>query len=505
MQLPRSSGVLLHPTSLPGPYGIGGVGSQARRFVDFLAASGQRFWQILPLVPTGYGNSPYMSYSAFAGNMLLIDPELLVEEGLLKAADLEPHELTHTAGWGHPRVDFEEAKAYKTRLLLTACRAFEHHGTAGRADFSSFCEAEGWWLEDYALFMALKEVNDDLPWPEWDKGLALREPPALAKHYRELGDRIYFHRFTQYLFARQWSGLKRYANAAGVRILGDLPIYVAADSADVWANPDLFRLDDDGNPAFVSGVPPDYFSATGQLWGNPLYDWEAIARTGYDWWIRRLKRTLDTVDLVRIDHFRGFESFWEIQAGKTTAMDGRWVQGPGTELFDAIEKGLGGLPIVAEDLGVITPEVEQLRDHYGLYGMKVLQFGFDGDPNNPHLPHNYRQQLIAYTGTHDNDTTLGWYGDGDQIPWVRDLVRRYLSCGEEHEVHWAFIQSVLSSVSNIAILPVQDLLGLGSEARMNTPGTAKGNWQWRCADLDLLFQCKDRLATLSGMYGRWPS
>ena len=504
MQLSRSSGILLHPTSLPGPYGIGSLGAQAYQFVDLLEACGQRFWQILPLVPTGFGNSPYMSYSAFAGNPLLIDPEGLVRLELLTPDDLTPHELTTTAGWHHTRVNFAEATAYKTRLLATACQVFEKRSPADKKDYEAFCESQGWWLEDYALFMALKEANDDLPWPKWAEGTALREEPVIAAQTRELEDRVFYYRVTQYLFAQQWSELKNYANAHNVRIIGDLPIYVAADSADVWAHPHLFRLDADGNPAFVAGVPPDYFSATGQLWGNPLYDWDAMSRSDYEWWISRFKRTLETVDLVRVDHFRGFESFWEVPAGQTTAVEGQWVKGPGTELFDAVAKSLGGLPVVAEDLGVITPEVEALRDHYGLHGMKVLQFAFDGTNNNVHLPHNHFPKSIVYTGTHDNDTTVGWYHTSPK--WVHEATRRYLYLENDWEIHWALIRTAMASVCNLAIIPLQDVLGLPNEARMNRPGTAVDNWSWRCSTLDAVEPwMRERLSNLTGLYGRWPS
>jgi len=503
VQLPRSSGILLHPTSLPGPYGIGGIGSEARRFVNWLAACGQRYWQILPLAPTGFGNSPYMSYSAFAGNPLLIDPEDLLALGLIDKDDLEPCEVQR-AGWGQSVVDFEGAAAYKARLIETALGNVDRLDDEGKVDYEEFCAAEGWWLDDYALFMALKEVNGDLPWPQWAAGVALREPPAIAAHTRELQQRIQFYRLGQYLFACQWAALKRYANDRGVHILGDLPIYVSADSADVWAHPNLFRLDADGNPAVVAGVPPDYFSATGQLWGNPLYDWDAMARTDYRWWINRFRRALAGVDLVRIDHFRGFESFWEVPADEKTAINGRWVEGPGYKLFDAVERGLGGLPLVAEDLGIITPAVEALRDHYGLHGMRVLQFAFDGDARNTHLPHSCTRTSIVYTGTHDNDTTVGWFATAPD--WVRRNARDYLNLHDSEPIHWALVRAALATVANVAIVPLQDLLGLGTEARMNTPSTAEGNWSWRCTDLGALDgEIRNRLSRLTGLYGRWPA
>jgi 4-alpha-glucanotransferase len=504
VQFTRSSGILLHPTSLPGPYGIGSVGTEAKRFVDFLAECGQSYWQILPLVPTGYGNCPYMSYSAFAGNPLLIDPEGLVGLGLIYREDLEAKELTTTAGWGHSQVNFDEANAFKVRLLTTACENFGRLDPEMQKLYKRFCEQEGWWLEDYALFMSLKEINDDLPWSGWDEGIALREAPALEKQSRQLQARIFYYQFSQFLFAQQWSALKRYANEKNIQIIGDLPIYVAADSADVWANPHLFRLDENGDPTFVAGVPPDYFSETGQLWGNPLYDWDAMARSGYQWWINRFKRTLDTVDIVRIDHFRGFESYWEVEAIETTAINGKWVDGPGTDLFDAVQIGLGGLPLIAEDLGIITPAVEALRDHYGFYGMKVLQFAFDNDPNNAHLPHNHTRSTLVYTGTHDNDTTSGWFSELDHN--AQNHTRDYLNLRDNEPIHWGMIRLAMASPANVAIVPLQDVLGLGTDSRMNTPSTAVGNWGWRCPDLDTLDEeLRKRLSHLTGLYGRWPT
>ncbi|AGY57931.1 4-alpha-glucanotransferase [Gloeobacter kilaueensis] len=504
MQLPRSSGILLHPTSLPGPFGIGSIGSEARRFIDLLAAAGQRFWQILPLTPTGFGNSPYMSISAFAGNPLLVDPEALVERRLLSPDDLAPDELKTTAGWHHPQVNFEEAVAYKTRLLETACENFLADNEADKKLFDAFCEQQGWWLDDYALFAALKEANDDLPWQRWDTELARREEPVLDEHSKELQERVFYYKFAQYLFEEQWSALKRYANAKGVSILGDLPIYVSADSADVWAHPHLFQLGEDGHPTVVAGVPPDYFSATGQLWGNPIYDWQAMEKDGYIWWARRLRRMLDMVDLVRIDHFRGFAAYWEVPATQTTAIGGQWVKGPGNRLFDAIEARLGSLPVVAEDLGVQAPEVDALRDHYGLSGMKVLQFAFDGVANNLHLPHNHVRNALIYTGTHDNNTTVGWYNSSPE--WVHRATERYLNLNTGWEIHWALIRAALASVGHVAIIPLQDILGLDELARMNTPGTAEKNWAWRCLSLEAIEPwMRERLADLTALYGRWPA
>ncbi len=476
MTFPRSSGILLHPTSLPGRFGIGDLGPEAYRFVDFLAAAGQRIWQVLPLGPTGYGDSPYQLFSAFAGNPLLIGLDQLIEDGFLT-----PH-------FPEDAVDYGKVIRFKMPLLRAAYERFKESGKPD-ADFEDFRSANEAWLPDYALFMALKEAHGgEAVWSRWEPEIAAREPAALPRWRSRLAGQIEALEFTQYLFARQWRSLHDYARERGVRIMGDLPIYVAHDSADVWANPHLFQLDDKGDPAAMSGVPPDYFSATGQLWGNPIYRWDRMAGTGFRWWIERLRASLAQVDIVRLDHFRGLEAYWEVPAGETTARNGRWVKGPGAALFEALETALGDLPIVAENLGVITPEVEAIRTQFGFPGMAILQFAFGSDPQAPDFkPHNYPRDRVAYTGTHDNDTTVGWWssaGAGDSTRTVEDIreergfARKYLAT-DGSEINWVFIRALMASVANTVLFPLQDVLGLGSEARMNTPAVPSGNWRWR--------------------------
>src|SRR5215472_8435205 len=431
MSFPRSSGILLHPTSLPGRFGIGDLGSEAYDFVDFLVESGQSLWQVLPLGPTGYGDSPYACYSAFAGNTLLISPEKLFAAGLLSRSELDeipclPVEI----------VDFERAHEIKDRLLAKAFARYQHTtDTEFRRAFETFSELHSSWLNDYALFRTLKTEHGGKAWHEWESALVRREPAALARARTNLHDQIEAHKFTQFLFFKQWFELKAYCNQRGISLIGDVPIFVAQDSADVWTDPEQFKLDKNGIPTVVAGVPPDYFSATGQYWGNPLYHWERMASDGFRWWIERVRATLMTVDIARIDHFRGFAACWEIPGGDTTAERGRWVEVPGRELFTAIRNALGELPIIAEDLGVITPDVERLRDAFGFPGMRILQFAFSSDPKNIDLPHNYHRNVVVYTGTHDNDTTLGWFnsvaGAGStrsaaQIIAERKLCLKYL-------------------------------------------------------------------------------
>jgi 4-alpha-glucanotransferase len=491
----RESGILLHPTSLPGRSGIGDLGPAAYRFVDFLAESGQTIWQILPLGPPGYGNSPYQALSSFAGNPMLVSLEALVEEGWLVRADLESD-----PGFPAERVDFGAVIPYKERLLGKAARAFrERAGAVERAALDEFGAAARAWLDSYAAFAALKAANGGCAWTEW----TARDAPATADVDAE--------RFTQFAFRRQWGALKRYANAAGVEIVGDLPIFVAHDSADVWAHPDLFDLDPNGRARTIAGVPPDYFSATGQCWGNPLYRWDRMAETGYAWWIDRVRATLELVDRVRLDHFRGFEMYWEIPGGATTAVVGRWVDGPGARLFEALERALGRLHFIAEDLGYITPEVHALRERFGFPGMRVLQFGFDGSPaENPFLPHNYVRNCVVYTGTHDNDTTVGWFRNAnpgasttppEEARRERARALRYFG-SDGSEIHWDFVRAVLGSVAETAVIPLQDVLGLGSEARMNLPATAENNWVWRFREQDLTSAHAARLRELTEIYGR---
>jgi 4-alpha-glucanotransferase len=506
MSFPRASGILLHPTSLPGRFGIGDLGEEAYRFADFLVAAGQSLWQVLPLGPTGYGDSPYACYSAFAGNTLLISPDKLFEAGLLSKAELD-----EIPSLPEERIDFEQAHKSKDALLARSFARYQRTtDTEFRSVFETFAELNASWLDDYALFRALKTAHGGVSWHEWEQPLVRREAAALTKARAELHEQIEAHKFFQFLFSRQWFALKAYCNERGIKLIGDIPIFVAHDSADVWTNPDQFKLDDNGRPLVVAGVPPDYFSATGQFWGNPLYNWKRMLADGFNWWIERVRATLQTVDIARIDHFRGFAACWEIPGGDTTAEHGRWVEAPGKELFAAIGKVLGELPIIAEDLGVITPDVEKLRDGFGLPGMRILQFGFSSDTANGDLPHNYHRNVVVYTGTHDNDTTVGWFqsvaGAGstrteEQINLERKFCLKYLhTVGEE--IHWDFIRAVLASVADTAIIPLQDLLGLGTAARMNLPNSTAGNWGWRFNANALTDIHSDRLRELTETYGR---
>ncbi len=508
MSFPRSSGILLHPTSLPGRFGVGDLGEEAYRFVDFLAASGQSLWQVLPLGPTGYGDSPYQCFSAFAGNPLLVSPERLVKEGLLAASDIASPPL-FTAD----KVDFGEAITYKTALLRKAFENFRATtDTSLRGDFETFNQHAAAWLEDYALYRAMKDARGGVAWNKWEAPMVRREARALAEAREGLREEIVAHKFYQYLFFKQWSQLRAYCHEKRIQIVGDVPIFVAHDSADVWAAPEQFKLDEAGNPLVVAGVPPDYFSATGQLWGNPLYDWERMRRDGFRWWIERVRGTLQTVDVVRVDHFRGFAACWEIPGGDKTAERGRWVNAPGRELFNAIRAALGEVPIIAEDLGVITPDVEALRDDFGFPGMRILQFAFGGDTRNIDLPHNYHRNVVVYTGTHDNDTTVGWFNSeagagstrtGEQVSKEREFCKKYLNT-DGREIHWDFIRAVLASVANTAVVPAQDLLGLGTEARMNLPASTSGNWDWRMRPGALDERISQRLRELAALYARFP-
>jgi 4-alpha-glucanotransferase len=493
-QSPRSAGLILHPTSLPGLYGIGDLGPAACAWVDALVRAKQKWWQILPLGPTGYGDSPYQCFSAFAGNPYLVSPDLLREDGLLARGDCEGVHFPNA------RVDFGPVIEFKVRLLR---RAWENFQAAPHSplhsEFDKFCAEDAGWLDDYALFMALKDAQGGASWLGWDLPLVLREPRALAAARERLRAAIGEHKFRQFLFFRQWRALKAYAKAKGVRLIGDVPIFVSSDSADVWAHPEYFLLDERRRPTVVAGVPPDYFSKTGQLWGNPLYNWAALKQTGYAWWIERLRATLELVDLVRIDHFRGFAANWEVPAGLPTAEKGRWVKGPGADLFEALRAGLGALPIIAEDLGVITPDVEALREQFHLPGMRILQFAFAGAVEDRFLPHNYERNTVVYTGTHDNDTTLGWYQKAAETE--RDLVRRYLA-RDGHDIVWDLMRLAWASVADYALAPLQDALNLGSEARMNLPGRASGNWGWRYTAEQLTGAALDRLGEMTELYGR---
>jgi 4-alpha-glucanotransferase len=473
----RASGLLLHVASLPSPYGIGDVGPAARAWIDRLHEAGQSWWQALPLGPTGYGNSPYQSLSSFAGNELLLSPDGLIEDGLLRAGDCKGDSFSASA------IDYDAVIAFKHRLLETAWNNF----TAGarpdlRAAFDQFRHDQMQWLEDYALFRALKARYRGAYYLEWPAELVRRSPAALALARQELAGQIEQVCLAQFLLLRQGQRLKEHARAQGVRLMGDLPFFVSPDSSDVWANPELFLLDEQHQPRVVAGVPPDYFSAQGQLWGNPVYDWNAGRRTGYRWCIDRLQALLAHVDMIRLDHFRAFAAAWHIPAGAPTAQTGQWVPGPGADFFSTAEKELGALPFIAEDLGLITPDVCALRDRFELPGMRVLQFAFDGKPDNPHLPENYIPNTVAYTGTHDNPPTRGWFAE---LPnRQRQNLWNYLKqpAGEDREAASALINLAWSSSAALAMAPLQDLLNLGSEARMNLPGRAEGNWRWRCTE-----------------------
>ncbi|MBA2669412.1 MAG: 4-alpha-glucanotransferase [Gemmatimonadetes bacterium] len=472
----RSAGILLHPSSLPGP-GIGTIGGEALAFIDALAEAGQSAWQILPLVAVDEGGSPYSGVSAFGANPLLIDLRRLVSDGLLEEGDAVGYR-EQPGG----RIDYPRVTAWKQELLGRAFRAFRS-GAAPQMEgpFAEFCRTQAPWLDDFSLFMALRNRYHGGAWTGWDQPVRDRDPEALAQLRQELQEEIELHQFQQFLFDRQWQMLREHARRRGVAIIGDLPIFVAHDSADVWANRELFELDDRGEPVVVSGVPPDYFSETGQRWGNPLYRWQVLLDTDYDWWARRFQRTLQAVDIVRIDHFRGFEAYWEVPGDQETALNGRWVPGPGRGFFDRLAQKLGLLPVIAEDLGLITREVEELRDALGFPGMRVLQFAFDGDASNPHLPENYTENSVAYTGTHDNDTVRGWWDGATPSERVRILSR---IPAETSDIHWQLISLVASSRARLTIFPAQDLLGVGNEARMNTPGTAADNWSWRFGGFD---------------------
>lgn len=492
-RLPRSSGILLHPTSLPGPYGIGDLGPVAFAWIDTLARARQAWWQVLPLGPTGYGDSPYQCFSAFAGNVFLISPDRLLEDGLLDRSDL--------AGLDFPtdHVEFEQVIPFKLQLTARAWENFRRGNSALQSPFAEFCERHSAWLDDFALFLAIKETQGLRSWQEWPKELRLREPAALDRSRRQLADPIRLHQFRQFLFDRQWQAVKEYAHQHHVRLIGDVPIFVAMDSADVWTHPELFQLDADRRPIAVAGVPPDYFAVTGQLWGNPLYHWPAHRETGFAWWIARLRATLAQVDLVRLDHFRGFEAYWEIPAGSPTAETGHWVKGPGNDFFARLKEALGGLPLIAEDLGVITPEVEAIRTHWHLPGMRILQFAFGGAREARFLPHRYDRNTIVYTGTHDNDTTVGWF---DKLTTEEHQYFRRYAPRLDGNVAWRLIRMAWASVANVAMAPLQDVLSLSGKARMNLPGTPNGNWRWRFAADAVTTDHVDRLAEITVTYER---
>ena len=507
MKFPRSSGVLLHPTSLPGRFGSGDLGPEALTFLKFLAEAGQKIWQVLPLNPTGYGNSPYQCLSAFAGNPLLISLERLAEQGWLSG-----EELASASALPGTSIDYGAVIRVRFALLRKAAERFFGAGKPGghKEEYENFCVEHAEWLEDYALFMAAKDAYGGQAWTQWEPELAARRPEALARWRERLAVEIAAYKFWQWEFFRQWGAVRLACHRRGIRVMGDVPIYVAHDSADVWTARQFFWLDEGGNPLKVAGVPPDYFSATGQLWGNPTYRWERLREDGFRWWKARMRGVLQLFDLVRIDHFRGFEAYWEIAAGEKTAMHGSWIKAPGTELFETLAGEFGELPIVAENLGVMTPEVEAMRGRFGFPGMAILQFAFGNDPQAPSFrPHRYERNTVAYTGGHDNNTTVGWWtgGIGDSTDSQEDVRRErerasaYLNLRGE-AIQWAMIRALMASVADTVLVPMQDLLELGGTARMNLPGRMEGNWQWRYQSEQLRPELAERLRALTELYER---
>ena len=490
----RTAGVLLHPTSLPGRYGIGDLGYELIAFLDWAQSAGIRMWQVLPLNPPGYGNSPYGCHSSYAGNPLLISPQRLLQESLLPE-----HALDVVPSFPDSEADFDGVAKFKTRLLRASWSFFEANASSEQRHWLERFEGDNKWLDDWGLYAALKEQHNGATWTAWPRPIAMRDRAALAAARRDLADEIRFHKYVQFLFFRQWAAIREAADARGIRILGDVPIYVAGDSADVWANRNLFQLDDNGEPTVVAGVPPDYFSATGQRWGNPLYRWDLLREQNYRWWVSRFRAALRFADIVRVDHFRGFAAYWEIPAAETTAIHGRWMPGPGRALFDAVRQAVGSLPLVAEDLGFITPEVHELRRAIQLPGMKILQFAF-AQVNSPHLPHCYDPRTVVYTGTHDNDTARGWYTNAS--PTERQLAAAYLGVDGHGSIEWSLIRAAFTSVAQTAIVPVQDILGLGSEARMNKPGDGTKNWAWRFLPGALTRTHAEKLRNLAEITGR---
>ena len=493
----RSSGILFHPTSLPGKYGIGTLGKEAYAFIDFLKKSRQKLWQIFPLGPTGYGDSPYQSFSSFAGNPYLIDFDLLIEAHLLSEEDLRDVFF----GDNEEYIDYGAIYNQKYPLLRKAYENFKSSDNHEmRENLEHFKRENASWLNDYSLYISLKNHFNGLPWNEWAHDIKNKEHGAMEHYKNELADDIEYHNFIQFLFFKQWGDVKRYANENGIKIIGDIPIFVAADSSDAWANPEIFLFDEERKPVKVAGVPPDYFSATGQLWGNPLYNWQKLKETNYSWWVERVRANLSTCDIIRIDHFRGFEAYWAVPYGDDTAINGQWEPGPGIDLFNAIKSQLGELPIIAEDLGLMTQGVIDLREATGFPGMKILGFAFDSGEENDYLPHTYTKNCVVYTGTHDNDTLIGWFQKAKEED--RQFARDYLNSRSDDEIHWDAIRGAWSSVANMAISPVQDFLGLGSEARINTPGVAAGNWQWRLRHGVLTDELAERIAKLTRVYSR---
>ena len=495
--LTRTSGILLHPTSLPSPYGIGDLGKAAYDFIDFLEKAGQHLWQILPLTPTGYGNSPYSSFSAFAGQPLLISPEHLEKMGLL-----EEWELDTAPENNEDLVEYDKVSKWKTQIFKLAFSRFEmKEDKELKKQYRQFVKENTYWLNDYAIYMACRDMQGQKEWFKWDEKYRKSTQKVKAELKKTLKDEIKYYCFIQFLFYKQWAELKAYANEKGIKIIGDMPLFVSLDSADVWANPKLFQLDSKGYPTKVAGVPPDYFSETGQLWGNPLYNWKEHEKNQFKWWVARVRHQLGLADYLRIDHFRGLESYWAVPAEEETAINGTWVKAPGKALFETIEQELGkGLPIIAEDLGTITPEVIELRDHFGFPGMKILQFAFESEEESSFLPHQFTTtNCVCYTGTHDNNTTRGWYDSASE--YSRDKVRRYMNT-DANSIHWDFLRTCLGTIADYAIIPMQDILGLGEEGRMNVPGVAENNWAWRYRKEDISEGLAEGLKETTKLYGR---
>lgn len=491
----RSSGILMHISSLPSPYGIGTMGKEARKFVDFLEKAAQTYWQVLPVCPTSYGDSPYQSFSAFAGNPYFIDLDILVKEKLLTKKECESY------SWGRKEQEVDYGLLYENRYRLFR-QVYTRFRKKQPEDYPKFCEEQEFWLSDYALFMALKNKNDGREWTKWEEPLKFREPKAMEAAREEMKEEISFYQMLQYLFYRQWNQLKEYAHGKGIRIIGDTPIYVAGDSADVWANPDLFYLDEKLDPIDVAGCPPDAFSDDGQLWGNPLFRWDVMKEDGYQWWTKRVDHMSKLFDVVRIDHFRGFDSYYAIPFGDATAKNGEWRKGPGIELFEAIEEKLGRLNIIVEDLGFLTESVHKLVKDSGFPGMKLIQFAFDSREDGDYLPHNYQTHCVVYTGTHDNDTILGWMKTApkDSVRFAKD----YLRLTKEEGYNWGMMKGAWSSVGDLAVVTMQDLLGLGSEGRMNTPSTLGCNWKWRMKKDALSGKLAGKIRANMELYKRMP-
>ncbi len=499
MKFERAAGILLHPTSLPGKFGIGDLGNEAYTFVNFLESAGQKLWQVFPLGPTGYGDSPYQCFSAFAGNPLLVSPEKLKEDGLLTDEDLK-----NIPQFDDSIIDFGEVINFKTEILHKAYQKFKSNNSDKDKDFIKFLSSNAEWLEDFALFMAAKDYHDGALWTEWDKGLVVRDKEALGEWKEKLSDGILYHKFVQFNFSKQWANIKKYANDKGIKIIGDMPIYIAYDSADLWANKNIFTVDKEGNLETVAGVPPDYFSATGQLWGNPLYKWDVMEQNDFHWWRQRIKNLLQLVDIIRIDHFRGFDAYWEVKGGAKTAENGRWIKAPGEKLFQAIQSYLGELPIIAEDLGVITKSVEALRDKFNFPGIKILQFAFGTGMEEKFLPHNYIRNCVVHTGSHDNDTTKGYFDkEKNNQNDIYEHAQKYLSYYGDDMVG-ELIRVAYASVADSVVIPMQDILKLGTEARMNFPGKLGGNWTWRFTWTQVPFELQFFYKDLTKLYERPP-